>query len=184
MNIGPAAFIGVKSGEGCKAGDGAGHVEIVAIFVGAGSDCGIVESHCIGFSHGDVVAKLWAAGELVGRAGPGGFAAEFCVELHQLMGAAHHFGIGMVGPEAAVIGAGNAVVGPGGYGKFCAVFEEEPHEIDMGLTGVKTSINMGKADGNEAGRSHDAGGLLHQLHGKLVGPAVSHWPPQWRCGSR
>ncbi len=183
MDIGHAAFIGVKPGKGGKAGDGAGHVEIVAIFVGAGADGGIVKGHGIGFAHGDVVAEFRAARELVGRAGPGGFAAELCIELHELMGSAHHFGVGTFGPEAAVIGAGHAVVGPGGHGKFCAVLKKKPHEIDVGLPGVKAGIDMGKADGNEAGCAHDAGGLLHQLQGKLVGPAVSHWPPRWRCGS-
>jgi hypothetical protein len=45
-----------------------------------------------------------------------------------------------------------------------------------GPPGVKTGIDMGEADGNEAGRSHDAGGLLHQLHGKLMGPASAIGP--------
>ena len=46
------------------------------------------------------------------------------------------------------------------------MFKKKFYEIDVGLAGVKAGIDMGKADGNEAGGAHDAGGLLHQLQGK------------------
>ena len=56
--------------RGRLADHGAGDIEIVAIFVGARADDGIVEGDGIGFARHDVIAEFRAAGQLIGRAGP------------------------------------------------------------------------------------------------------------------
>jgi hypothetical protein len=124
----------------------AGDIEIVAIFVGAGADNGIVISNRIGFADRDVIAEFGATRQLIGRAGPGGLAAEPRIELHQLAGAAHGFGIVGFGAEIGIGQAHHAIVGPGGNRQLRAVVHQIAGEIDMGPACVEAGVDMGEND--------------------------------------
>ena len=66
-----AVLVAMQPGIRRKAGQRAGDVEIVAIFVGARAHHRIVIGDGVGLAHRDVVAEARPAGQLVGRAGPG-----------------------------------------------------------------------------------------------------------------
>jgi hypothetical protein len=62
MNYCHAALIGLQAGIGHLADEGAGHIQIVAVLVGAGTRDGIVEAHGIAFARDDLVAELGPPG--------------------------------------------------------------------------------------------------------------------------
>ena len=77
MKFAGAGRLFVQAGERRLADQSAGDIEIIAVFVGAGTDDGIIEGYGIGFSHHDMLAQFWPAGKLVGRTGPN----RLCPEL-------------------------------------------------------------------------------------------------------
>ena len=99
MKLTGAGLLFMQTGERRFADQSAGDVEIITVFVGAGTNNGIIEGYRIGLSHHDMLAQFWPAGELVGRTGPNRLCAERKVDFHEAPGAFDHLG-GLV-PAAA-----------------------------------------------------------------------------------
>src|SRR5829696_8107897 len=154
----------MQAGERCLADQSAGDIEVIAVFVGAGTDNGIIEGYGIGFSDYDMLAQFWPAGELVGRTGPNRLCPKRKVDFHETPSALDHLGGLVLRPQAGIGKADHADVRPCRHAEARAMGQEILSEVDMGLAGIEAGIEMSKAYRDEIFRAHDVGGAKQSAH--------------------
>ena len=170
--LGLPALIRMQSRKWCLAYQRTSHVKIVTILVGPRPSDRIVVGHRIGFTHNNMLTKLWPTRNLVRRTGPRRLAAQGRIEPHQSSRPLHHFRVGIALIQMRMRFGHHPIIGPGRNRERRPVVQHELSKIQMRLPIVKTRIDMGIGDRDEVRGIEDARGLHHKLHGKLQGRTV------------
>lgn len=157
-----SVFFDVEPGIRRATRDSRGQIEKISVTAGSRTEHGVGEDDRVGFGPRDLVALRRPVLELVRCAGKARFAAEQQVRFHEPLRVGLDRTIAVV--QLRVNQIERADVERGGHGHLGAGGNEELDEVEARLSVVKTAVDMGRGDVDQAGCRHHVRGPLDDSH--------------------